>query len=279
MPRNTALIVVLGTAFEAGSLISDYAYNGYMYSARIDEKAAYARINADPNMLYGGYTVKELGEGYTPAAASVFGKYMIDVPVLNQYPELPVGCEITAATAAVNYLGYSADKTVLAAEYLKSDNDFFYDGAGNLRGPDPYKYFAGNPFDWGYGCFAPVIANALNLYFERNGINCEAVEIYGLNSADTEKLIEQGVPIIVWASLDMKPFNHRDSSRWLIHGTDEVYTWIGNSHTLVLCGYDGNSYYFMDCNNKADIVPYYKSLFFSRFEEAGSQAVIVKIKD
>lgn len=279
IPRNAPLLIVLGLSFVLGSLISDYAYNGYIYDERINEKGLYSQLGADPHMEYGGYSIERLAEGYSPASSNLFGKYIIDVPVISQYPELPVGCEITSAAALLNYLGHEIDKTSLASSYLKSDSDFFDDAEGVTHGPDPYKYFAGDPFGWGFGCFAPVITDALNLYFQRNGIDSEALTITGINSADMEKLVTEGVPVIVWASQDMKPFNYRDPPSWQIHGTDDTYTWIGNSHTLVLCGYDSESFYFMDCNGKTEITPYYKSVFLSRFEEAGSQAVVVKRQD
>lgn len=85
--------------------------------------------------------------------------------------------------------------------------------------------------------------------------------------------------MIVWASREMKPYNYRQPAEWIINGTDEQYTWIGNSHTLVLCGYDSNCYYFMDCDDKEEITAYLKERFLNRFEENGRQCVVVKITD
>ena len=39
-------------------------------------------------------------------------------PIINQMPELPTGCEITAMTMALNYYGYQADKVEMATQYL-----------------------------------------------------------------------------------------------------------------------------------------------------------------
>lgn len=57
-------------------------------------------------------------------------------------PELPTGCEITALTMALNYYGFAADKTVMAAEYLPTAGMGLYYGAdGRLYGTDPEELY------------------------------------------------------------------------------------------------------------------------------------------
>ena len=84
---------------------------------------------------------------------------------------------------------------------------------------------------------------------------------------------------LVAATIDMKPFNYRKPSEWIIDATGENYCWYGNSHTLVLCGYDNHCYYFMDPHDKDEITLYLKSAFLTRFEENGFKAVAVKINN
>lgn len=65
-----------------------------------------------------------------PASAS------IDVPYVSQYPDLPTGCEITAATMLMNFYGVDVQNTDLA-DYLNISYDFYYDenyGTGAPRG-------------------------------------------------------------------------------------------------------------------------------------------------
>ena len=273
--RNQLVVFTLGICTAACTLIADYAYTDQVYSERIAEQERYESLNADPHMLYGGYTVEELGEGYVKPS-SVFGKVVMDVPVISQYPELPVGCEVTSAAAVLQYMGFDADKLYLTDHYLKWDDDFTYDSEMVSHGPDPYRVFAGNPYKWGYGCFAPVIVDMLNKYFADKRVDFEAISLEEINSADIEKLIDEGVPMIVWASRDMKPYNYREPSEWIINGTQRTFTWIGNSHTLVLCGYDNSCYYFMDCDDKDEITAYLKESFLNRFKENGSQCVVIK---
>lgn len=269
------LVIVLFLCLLTCTVIADYVYTDEVYEKRANEIAKYESLNADPHTIYSGYTVEALGDGYDNPQ-SLFGNVQINVPLINQFPELPVGCEIVCATSVLQYLGFEIDKVTMATDFFDCDNNFTIDDNRNSYGPDPRKIFAGDPFSWGYGCFADVVANAMNKYFVSAESEYKALTLYNINSADIEKLIDEGVPIIVWATQDMKPFNYRKPAQWYINGTDEVYEWLGNSHTLVLCGYDNVCYYFMDCNNKDDITPYVKSSFLNRFDDAGLQCVVVK---
>lgn len=274
--KNKVLVTTLAVCTAICTVIADYAYTGQIQDERRAEIERYEQLDADPNTLYCGYTVEQLGEGYEKSE-SVFGTVKIDVPIINQFPELPVGCEITSATAVLQYLGFDVDKMYMTENYLPWDDNFTYDENMVSHGPDPYKIFAGNPYNWGYGCFAPVIEQSLNTFFSHNDPDYEALSLENLNEADIEKLLNEGVPMIVWASRGMKPYKYREPAQWLLHDTGEEFTWIGNSHTLVLCGYDNACYYFMDCDDKTEITAYSKESFLNRFEENGSQCVVVKI--
>lgn len=140
--KNKLLVATLGICTAVCTIIADYAYTGQVFDERAAEIARYESLNADPHMLYCGYTVEELGKGYTKPS-SVFGKVLLDVPVINQYPELPIGCEITSAAAVLQYLGFDVDKLYLTDNYLEWDDNFTYDDEMVSHGPDPRKVFAG----------------------------------------------------------------------------------------------------------------------------------------
>lgn len=56
-----------------------------------------------------------------------------DFPIINQMPELPTGCEITALTMVLDHYGYPVDKTVMASEYLPTASaDRYYGADGRL---------------------------------------------------------------------------------------------------------------------------------------------------
>lgn len=273
--KNAAICTVLGLAAAVTAGAYDYISSDVLCRSRIEEKITYAQLNADIHRRYGGYTVEELSEGYAPAE-SFLGKSQIEMEIVNQYPELPVGCEVTCAAAMLRFLGYDIDKCSLADNYLPTSDGSFTEHDGVLYGADPNEYFIGDPYGKGYGCYADVITNVLNDYFTSHGSDDMAITLDAPNSADLERLIDGGVPVIVWASIDMKPYKYNAVSQWVTE-SGETVTWLTNSHTLILTGYDSSCYYFMDCNNKTEIERYNKQTFISRWQENGSRTVAVKL--
>lgn len=280
LPRRIVITVILGIAAAASGIAAYTAYNDKLELDRIYEMIKYTELGADPHGLYSGYSVEELCEGYEKPP-HFFDKVLIeDFPVISQYPELPTGCEITCGAALLQYLGFDADKVALCDMFMRQNDNFYMDDRNILHGPDPEYSFAGDPRGHGYGCYEKVIADALNSYFMSEGESekYEAVTLPGLNTADMEKLLDKGVPVIVWASGEMEVYRYSDQSKWVITGTTREVEWLGNSHTLVLVGYDQNAYYFMDCGETSAIVPYSKEAFSLRFAEHGRRACAVKIK-
>lgn len=231
-----------------------------------------------PSAFAEKYSFDRLAENY-PAPKKLWNKTWISVPVINQYPELPVGCEITSAAVILNYLGFEVDKVWLQENFLKDSYNFRQINQEERKGPDPSKVFVGDPQQSGFGCFAPVIAESLERYFASVGSENLPVVLEGADERDLEALIDKGIPVIVWASLDMKPFRYTANNEWILETTGEVFRWPGNAHVMVLCGYDTNGYYFSDCNDKDNIVRYDKETFLHRWRQFGSQGVLVKIND
>ena len=84
---------------------------------------------------------------------------LIEVPVLNQYPALPTGCEATAATMVLQYFHEDIDHVTFASEWLNCEP--VYDMEGLLYGPHPQQAFVGDPFsEYGLGCYAGAIEQA-----------------------------------------------------------------------------------------------------------------------
>ena len=278
--HRPAIPAVLGAALVICTYITDKVYSDSLYIDRINEKIRYSELGADPDGTYDGYTVEELGYGYK-SRFRFFGKDVINFPVICQLPELPTGCEVTCAAALLNFLGFDISKTELSDNYMRKSSNFYVNDLGESFGPDPSLCFAGDPMGHGYGCYDTVIVQTINNYLKDVGALGEyrAMRLDRLNPADMEKLIDEGVPIIVWASSKMGPYRYSEQSKWTATGSSKEITWLGNSHTLVLVGYDLNAYYFMDCSEVSAIVPYSKEAFVEKWKENGSQNVIVKIFD
>jgi uncharacterized protein YvpB len=254
-------------------------------SPRAEEALVYAEMRIPRDRMFGGYTIDEYKKSWEKHSGDVKkelfgGKVLINVPVVNQYPEMPVGCEISAAVSAINYMGYNISDTDFAKKYFKHKNEadnfgFWYDENDVFYGPDPAVEFVGNPFGWGYGVYPRAVAKAMNTYFINVGSTSRAYSVTGLIEEDFIRLIDGGVPVIVWATLDMDSLEYRDPSVWLTADGKEI-TWYKGSHTLVLCGYDDDAFYFMDPNDMEEIIPYGKSLFMTRFKETDERAILIR---
>lgn len=277
---NTVLTSVMAVVMVITTALNWYISEQYETVERIEDE--YILVGSEPesirSQIFNGYTLEEYGYGY-PVPQTNWGRLILEVPIINQKPELPNGCEIVCATSLLNYLGFPAEKVDMANNYLDKDSTFIEPEKDLIYGPDPGKVHVGDPFGWGYGCYAPVIVNSLNKYFEQNGSENRAYSLENLTEAHIELLLDSGVPLIVWATTDMKPYTYSEKSEWIFHGETGLFSWRGNSHTLLLAGYDNTHYFFMDPLDKTEYVSYPKSSFLNRWQEGGAQTVAVRIND
>lgn len=163
--------------------------------------------------------------------------YIIEsFPIINQMPELPTGCEITALTMAMNYYGINVDKVTMATEYLPTDSaNLYYGDDGRLYGSDMYSYFIGDPTSaLGYICGPGAIVDAADKYFSEFNIQMQAVDISGTVPEDLYNLVTQDIPVVVWVTIGMA--DRATTEGW--YTEDGAYVdWSTNDHGAVLIGY------------------------------------------
>jgi uncharacterized protein YvpB len=174
------------------------------------------------------------------------------------------------------YNGYSISLKDFTDRFITYDENFYHDEEDVLHGPDPAEVFVGNPYGWGYGCYPNVLADSINDCFKALGSFETAHAVTGLSEDELEELIIGGVPVIVWATLDMAEYNYDDPSVWIIGESGRELTWYKGSHTLLLVGLDDDNFYFCDPNDKTEITSYERDVFMNRYISAGLRAVIVK---
>lgn len=199
------------------------------------------------------------------------GKTMLQVQNIQQLPELPAGCEITSTTIALNYLGFDVDKMELMSymPIMKAPDE-------NGYWASPWDVFVGSPEYSYYGAYSPVIKSTIEAFFEQNDIeNYEVIDLSDNQVIELIDYIDEGYPVIVWATIGMKR-SHPGNSWTLSDGTP--YTWIAGEHCLVLIGYDliNNTLIFSDPYDKRGTVEYDFEVFESRYIELFMQALVVK---
>lgn len=195
-------------------------------------------------------------------------KKILSVPFLSQ-SDYPTGCESVTTVMALQYAGYDISVDDFIDNYLRIGT--YYEKDGEYYGNSPYDYFIGDPRTGsGFGCFAPVIHDALV-----SAAGAEQVkDLTGTRLEQiTEEYIDQGVPVIIWATIDMQPTY--EGKGWTILETGNYYTWPAEEHCLLLVGWDEEYYYFNDPNQDECVTGYRKEVAEQRYLEMGSQALAV----
>lgn len=210
------------------------------------------------------------GQSYRFDAASTHGSFhIIDVPYLSQSGNYPTGCESVSATMLMQYYGVDITPDQLIDQYLQKE-DFTWENGVRI-GPDPREAFVGNPYSSNsYGCYAPVIIDALrracpDTLEVRNETGSSLAHL-------TELYVDADIPVLVWATMDMKESWKSDS--WELKD-GSTFTWLAGEHCLVLVGYDEDRYYFNDPYENHGVIGYEKRLVETRYRELGFQSVVV----
>lgn len=167
--------------------------------------------------------------------------------MIGQYPNLPTGCEPTAAAMVLQYHGANVTVGDFAGKWLKCSSRFYWKD-GKRYGPDLHEIFAGNPFsEASYGCYAGPIVQAVNTH----GQDFTARKITGQTLAQLcQEYIDMDKPLAVW---------------------------VDGEHCMVLVGHNDKEYIFND-PRAGRRVSYRRSLAEQRFAQMGSQAVYIDKK-
>lgn len=217
--------------------------------------------------------------GPAPAVAPVEGREMpgvIDAPFIDQRDKYPTGCESVTAVMALQYAGVEVSVEEFIDGYLPQGNTPYTDESGTLVGANPWEEFLGSPYsESGWGCYAPVIAGALEQLLQDRDI--KDLSVKELEGQSLESLcrayVDRGVPVMLWATIDME--QPVESTQFILENTGEPFTWIYPLHCLLLTGEDGESYYFNDPLAGKN-VPYPKDQVKTAYQGVGMQAVVLE---
>ena len=218
-------------------------------------------------------------------------KVIIHAPYIDQSVRYPTGCESVSAVMLLQYLGIDITVDEFIETYLEKQD--FQKKDGVLFGPDPRKYFCGSPYDEdSFGCYAPVIVKAIEKVFSdvktgkcgekyADGGQYRALDETGTSLEKLlTKYIDDGMPVICWACIDMR--EPVIGPQWHLletaagQSTGEIFTWISNEHCMLLVGYDEENYYFNDPHNGNGLTGYPREITEKRHRAQYMQAVGVR---
>ncbi|EON74458.1 C39 family peptidase [Lysinibacillus sphaericus] len=197
----------------------------------------------------------------------------LDVPIVMQNPELPHGCEITSLTAVLNYYGMNVTKLEMADTYLPKQN--FKIIGGQRFGPNPAHAFAGDPSDKATGMyvFAAPIVKAAQAAIEAKQADLRVTDKSGASQEEILELVQEGVPVVTWVTLDLSKPKRKASKGWIYEGEPTQRDGYVNLHAVVLTGHLDGKVVVMD--PLKGYVTYNEDQFFKSYQELGSQAVAV----
>lgn len=200
-------------------------------------------------------------------------QYQIEnFPIINQMPELPTGCEITALTMAVNYYGYDIDKVTMATEYLPTVSaNLHYGSDGLLYGSDLNEYFVGDPTtELGYICGTGAIVTAADSYLTETGSELRAEDITGTEPEQLYQFVSENIPVVVWVTIEMAD---RQAAQGWYTEQGKYVDWSMNDHGAVLIGYSEDTVIIAD--PISGLMEYDKQQFENVYESRGRQSVIL----
>ena len=242
---------------------------------------------------------------HDPAARPRSAK-LINAPYISQKGTYPTGCESVSTVMLLQYLGYKLSVDDFISECLEIKE--FEERDGILYGPDPRKYFCGDPYsEDGMGCYAPVIVKALNKAFRtfpRERVDSSvgagpdeadaAFKAVDESGRPLEELIaeyiDNGMPVVFWACINMR--EPVIGPEWLLTDyagdggsdgepinkkfTDKKFTWVSNEHCMLLVGYDEKGCWFNDPYDGNGVIRYPWDTVRARHAAQHSMAVGVK---
>lgn len=178
-------------------------------------------------------------------------KWTFDASEDMQLPELPTGCEATAAATLCRMQGALVTKTMIADSLPKSYDDFVNSFIG-----DPYSYE-------GWSCSAKAMTRTLNdIFFSREEF--AAIELTG------DRLGKLVLPSAVWVSIGLTDPGEPSM-------VSDGYKLFHNTHCVVIKNIDDNNVYAVDPLRGK--VTYNRVIFEQIYNKMGREAVHVGTLD
>lgn len=196
---------------------------------------------------------------------------LINVPYINQLELYPNGCEAVSTVMALNYLGVEMSVDDFIDKYLDM-GDIPKPSKG--KGSDPDKVYCGDPrSDKGWGCNSPVIVNALNKFINTDEYVIE--HSYGKSLSDLcYDYIDRDIPVIVWVTVGMEDSEAEENWHSWVTEEGRAVSYNRKLHCMLLCGYDGENYYFNDPMTNA-LKAYPKAQTEKAYGILGMQSIVI----
>jgi len=198
----------------------------------------------------------------------VSNKVKLDVKVINQYPELPRGCEVTSLSMLLSSQNINVDKMILAKEVNKSNHKYKDIDGSDIIG-NPNEGFVGDMYSlkkYGYGVYHNPVYELFKKYSGDN-----AVDISELEFEDFYYFIDRGAPVWVITNTTFKKLGKKKYKVININGEEIIVT--SKEHSVIVTGYDDENVYINDPLKLQNNIKVNKEDFIESWEQMGKQAI------
>ncbi|KAF0816413.1 hypothetical protein KIS4809_4810 [Bacillus sp. ZZV12-4809] len=193
---------------------------------------------------------------------------VLDVPAINQFPELPRGCEVTSLSMLLQHAGIQADKMTLAKEIKKNPEPYRVEN-GKIYFGHPNEGFIGDMYSFdnpGLGVYHKPIKELAEKYMPGS-----IEDLTGSDFEDLKIYLSDGRPVWVIINTAYKQLSDDFFQTWYTPNGKIQITY--KEHSVLLTGYDQDYMYFNDPltgekNKKAPITDFEKA-----WVQMGKQAI------
>lgn len=206
--------------------------------------------------------------GNNTAVIKIKEEIIIDAPAINQFPELPRGCEVTSLSMLLQHAGITADKMTLAKEIKKNPEPYRIEN-GKIYFGHPNEGFIGDMYSFdnpGLGVYHKPVKELAEKYMPGS--------IEDLTGSDFEDLkihLSDGRPVWIIINTAYKQLSDDFFQTWHTPSGKIQITY--KEHSVLVTGYDQKYMYFNDPltgekNKKAPISDFEKA-----WVQMGKQAI------
>ncbi|WHZ05081.1 C39 family peptidase [Neobacillus sp. YX16] len=189
---------------------------------------------------------------------------IVDVPHIQQMPELPRGCEVTSLAMLLQYASVSVDKMTLASEITTIP---FRDSNG-LRG-NPNDGFVGDIYSFdnpGYGVYHAPIAALAETYLPGR-----IIDLTGGSIESVYNMIDNGSPVWVITNSRFSQLPESEFTTWQTSSGEIQITY--REHSVLVVGYDENNVYINDPLADQPYTAVSRDSFEDSWIQMGKQAI------
>lgn len=196
---------------------------------------------------------------------------ILNIPLINQYPELPRGCEVTSLAMILKHVNVSIDKMILANEVKKDLTPYSINKENKITYGNPYEGFVGDMYrlsENGYGVYHGPIVELARKYCGESAIN-----LTELSFEEVLFFIEQGNPVWIITNSTFSPLGDAYFEYW--HTNSGIVKVTKKLHSVVMTGFDEGYIYINDPLHNSKNKALSRSEFKKAWEQMGSQAMTI----